>query len=80
MMINYNDDQMIFGVLGGLKLPDICLTGEGKKTRKKLPQEICPDRGSKPGLLRDKRACYRLAHIYATNPHTLEELKASIRR
>ena len=23
-----NDGQMIFGDLGGLKLPDICLTGE----------------------------------------------------
>ena len=45
----------------GLKLPDICLTGE-EKPRKNLSQETCPDRGSIPGPLRDRRACYRLAH------------------
>ena len=29
MMSDYdNDGQMTFGYLGGLKLPDICLTGE----------------------------------------------------
>ena len=28
MMIDDNDGQMIFGDLGGLKLPEICLTGE----------------------------------------------------
>ena len=27
-VMNDNDGQMIFGDLGGLKLPDICLTGE----------------------------------------------------
>ena len=42
-----NDGQMIFGVLGGLKLPDICLTGE-EKPRKNLTQETCPGRGSNP--------------------------------
>ena len=52
---------MIFGDLGGLKLPDICLTGE-EKPRKNLTQESCPDRGSNPGPLRDRRACYRLLH------------------
>ena len=60
----WNDDydgQMIVGDLGGLKFPDICLTGE-EKPRKKLTQETCPDRGSKPGPLRDKRACYHLLH------------------
>ena len=56
-----NDGQMIFEDLGGLKLPDICLTDE-EKPRKNLTQETCPDRGSNPGLLRDRRACYRLAH------------------
>ena len=56
-----NDGQMIFGDLGGLKLPDICLTGE-KKLRKNLTQETCPDRGSNPGPLRVRRACYRLSH------------------
>ena len=50
-----NDGQMIFGDLGGLKLPDICLTGE-EKPRKNLTQETCPNRGSNPGPLRDKRA------------------------
>ena len=35
---DYNDGQMIFGDLGGLKLPDICLTGEGNP-RKNLTQE-----------------------------------------
>ena len=50
-----NDSQMIFGDLGGLKLPDICLTGE-EKPRKNLTQETCPNRGSNPGPLRDRRA------------------------
>ena len=33
-----------------------------EKPRKNLTQETCPDRGSNPGLLRDRRACCRLAH------------------
>ena len=57
------DGQMIFGDLGGLKLLDICLTGE-EKPRKNLTQETCPDRGSNPDPLRDRRACYHLAHPY----------------
>ena len=60
----WNDDngvQMIFGDLVGLKFPDICLAGE-EKPRKNLTQETCPDRGSNPGLLRDRRACYCLSH------------------
>ena len=52
MMMDDNDDQMIFGDLVGLKLPDIHLTGE-EKPRKNLTQETCPDRGSNPGSLRD---------------------------
>ena len=36
-----NDVQMIFGDLGGLKLPDICLTGE-EKPRRNLAQELVP--------------------------------------
>ena len=56
-----NDGQMIFGDLGGQKLPDICLTGE-EKPRKNLTQETCPDRGTNPGPLRDSRACHCLAH------------------
>ena len=58
----WNDDddgQMIFRDIGGLKFPDICLTGE-EKPRKNLTQETCPDRESNPGPLRDKRACYHL--------------------
>ena len=43
-----NDGQMIFGDLWGLKLREICLTGE-EKPRKNLTQETCPDRGSNPG-------------------------------
>ena len=46
-----NDGQMIFGDLGGPKLPDICLTCE-EKPRKNLTQETGPDRGSNPGPLR----------------------------
>ena len=30
MFMNDNDDQMIFGDLGGVKLPDISLAGEEK--------------------------------------------------
>ena len=52
---------MIFGDIGGLKLPDICLTGE-EKPRKNLTQETCPDRWSNPGPLRDKLAWCHLAH------------------
>ena len=51
-----NDGQMIFG-----HLPDISLTGV-EKPRKILTQETCPDRGSNPGPLRDRRECYRLTH------------------
>ena len=56
-----HDGQMIFGDLVSLKLCDICLTGE-EKPRKNLNQETCPDRGSNPDPLRDRRACYRLLH------------------
>ena len=55
---------MIFGDLVGPKLPDIRLTG---KTPKNLTQETCPDRGSNPGPLRDKRACYHL--FYSGGPY-----------
>ena len=55
------------GTLGAQKFPDICLTDE-EKPRKNLTQEICPDRGSKPGPLHDKRACYHLLHSGGHNP------------
>ena len=45
----------------GLKFPDIRLTGE-ENPEKNLAQETCPDRGSNPGPLPDKRACYNLLH------------------
>ena len=61
MMMDDYDGQMIFGDPVGLKLPDICLTGE-EKTRENLTQQTCPDRGSNPGPLRDKRACYHFFH------------------
>ena len=61
MMMGDYDGQMIFGDPVGLKLPDIRLTGE-EKPRKNLTQEACPDRGSNPGPLRDKPACYHLLH------------------
>ena len=32
------------------------------KTPKNLTQETCPDLGSNPGPLRDKRACYHVLH------------------
>ena len=53
-----NGGQMIFGDLGGLKFPDICLAGE-KKPRKNLTQETCPDRGSNPAR------CVTSAHVIA---------------
>ena len=61
MMMDDYDGQTIFGDLVGPKLPDIRLTGE-KNPEKNLTQETCPDRGSNPGPLRDKRACYHLFH------------------
>ena len=61
MVMDDYDGEMRFGDLVGLKLPDIRLTGE-EKPRKNLTQETCPDRGSNPVPLRDKRACYHLFH------------------
>ena len=58
-----NDDQIIFGDRGDLKFPKICLTGE-EKLRKNLTQETCPDRGSNPVPLRDKRACTYIHTTY----------------
>ena len=53
------DGQMIFWDLVRLNFPEICLTGE-KNSGKNLTQETCPDRGSYPFPLCDRRACYRL--------------------
>ena len=52
---------MIFGDLGGLKFPDICLTGEEKPRKKPHPVNLSRP-GSNPGPLRDKRAYYHLLH------------------
>ena len=41
MSMDDTDGQMIFGNLGGLKLPDICLTGE-EKPRKTLLRKLVP--------------------------------------
>ena len=41
MSDNDNDGQMVFGDLEGLKLPDICLTGE-EKPRKTSPRKPVP--------------------------------------
>ena len=51
MTMDDNDGQMIFGDRGGLKLPEICLTGE-EKPQKNLTQETSPDWGLNPSLLR----------------------------
>ena len=73
MIMDDYDGQMIFGNLGGLKLPDICLTGE-EIPRKNLTQETFLGRGSNPGPLHDRCTCCRLTHsggpvVLTTNPH-----------
>ena len=37
-----NDGQIIFGDLVGLKLPDICLTGEKNPGKKTSPRKLVP--------------------------------------
>ena len=44
------------------------------KTPKKTTQETCPDRGSNPGPLRDRRACCRLLHSGALSSFVLLKL------
>ena len=41
MMIDDNDGQMLIADIGGLELPDICLTCE-EKPRKTLPRKLVP--------------------------------------
>ena len=53
-----NDGQMIFGDLGGLKRPDICLTGE------KTPQKISP-RKPVPTGDRTRARCVTSVHAAA---------------
>ena len=54
------DCQMIFGDLG--HRATLYLSYRWWKNTENLTQETCPDRGANPGLLRDRRACYRLLH------------------
>ena len=42
MIDDDNDGQMIFGDLGGLKYPDICLTGEEKPRKKTSLRKLVP--------------------------------------
>ena len=52
MIEDDNDGQMIFGDLGVLKLPDICLTGEIKNPEKSHPGIL-----SRPGMEPGPAAC-----------------------
>ena len=61
MMMDDYDGQMIFGDLVGLSFLTFVLQMR-KNPEKNLTQETCPDRGSNPGPLCDKRACYHLFH------------------
>ena len=45
MIDDDNDGQMIFGDLGGLKLPGICLSDEEKSRKKRHPGNM-----SRPGI------------------------------
>ena len=45
MSMDDNDGQIIFGDLGGLKLPDICLIGDEKPRKKPHPGSL-----SRPGI------------------------------
>ena len=61
----WNDDyydQMIFGDLGGLKFPDICLTGEEKPKKKTSPK--------KPVPTGDRNRARRLTSAHATTCST----------
>ena len=60
MMDGYGG-QMIFGDLVGLNFLTFVLQVR-KNPEKNFTQETCPNRGSNPGPLRDKRACYHLFH------------------
>ena len=61
-MWNDDDDgQMIFGDLEAESFLTFVLQVR-KKPEKNPTQEACPDRGSNPGPLRDKRVCYHLLH------------------
>ena len=66
-----NDGQMIFGDLGGLKLPDIGLTGE-EKPWKNFIQETCrTDQGSKPGPLHDRHPLMQIYVVFVLSIFSL---------
>ena len=48
-----------------------------KYPEKNLAQETCPDRGSNPGPLRDKRACYHFLHSGGQPKHCYGDWVAS---
>ena len=60
-----NDGQMIFGDLGGLKLPDICLTGEEKPHPGNLPR---------PGIEPGPTAC-----IISTSYQLIEKINMGMK-
>ena len=47
----------------------------GGKTRKNLTHETCLDRGSNPGKLSDRRACYRLLHSGGLVQETIKNVR-----
>ena len=61
------DGQMIFGTLWALTFLTIALQVR-KNPGKNLTQETCPDRGSNPGPLQDKCACYHSLHSGGQRP------------
>ena len=56
--VDDNDGQIIFGDLAGLKLPDICLTGEDNP-KKNPPRKLVPTRD------RTRARCVTGAHAIA---------------
>ena len=71
-----NDGQMIVGDVGGLKLPDICLTGE-EKPRKNSPKKPVPtgDRTRARCVTGEHAAAYPL--IYCIREMSLKRLEAN---
>ena len=63
-----NDGQMIFRDLGGLKLPDICLTGE-KKPQKTSPRKLVPTR--------DRTRAHCMTGMYAITWPTVVQARRS---
>ena len=64
-----NDGQMIFGDLGALKLPDICLTGEENPQNKTSPRKLI--------LTRDRTRARCMTGAHATAWPTMVDLVTS---